>query len=148
MGVDTTKKVLLGVMIALVLLVGGCFAVLGAGINAADEAVSAEAENDKPRPVAVGKAFEHDDYQVASGWKVTKDALGSADIAGLKVTNTHEVAEVIQFTFTFVKGDQKLGEVECSAGELEAGQSAAMDCFSTDEGFPKGYTEVRVADMW
>jgi hypothetical protein len=148
MGVDTMKKVLLGVIIALVLLVGGCFAVLGAGINAADEAISAEAENDKPRAVAVGKAFEHDDYKVAAGWKVVKDALGSADITGLKVTNTHDGTEVVQFTFTFVKGNDELGEVECNAGELEAGQSAAMDCFSLDEGFPKGYTEVRVADMW
>lgn len=64
------------------------------------------------------------------------------------MTNTHDGTEVIQFTFTFVKGNNKLGEVECSAGELEAGQSAAMDGFSLDEGFPKGYTEVRVADMW
>lgn len=78
------KKVLLGVIIALVLLVGGCFAVLGAGINAAEEAIAAEAENYKPRAVAVGKAFEHADYKVAAGWKVVKDALGSADITGMR----------------------------------------------------------------
>ena len=142
------KKVLLGVFIALVLMVGGCFAVLGAGVDAADEAIKAEEENDKPRAVAVGKAFEHDGYQAAAGWQVGKDALGSAEITGLKVTNTHDEREVIQFTFTFVKGKEKLGEVECNAGELEPGQTTTMDCFSLDDGFPKGYTEVRVADMW
>ena len=142
------KKVLLGVVIALVLLVGGCFAVLGAGLNAADKAITKEEANDKPRAVAVGKAFEHDGYDVAAGWKIGKDALGSADITGLKVTNAHDSREVIQFTFTFVKGNEKLGEVQCNAGELEAGQSGAMDCFSLDERFPKGYTEVRVADAW
>lgn len=142
------KKVLLGVIIALVLMVGGCFAVLGAGLSAADKAISEEEANDKPSAVVAGKAFEHDGYEVAGGWKVVKDALGSADITGLKVKNTHDKTEVIQFTFTFVKGQNKLGEVECNAGELEAGQSAAMDCFSLDEKFPTGYAEVRVADMW
>lgn len=116
------KKALLGVVIALVLLAGGCFAVLGAGLNAADEAIKKEEANDKPRAVAVGKAFEHDGYDVDGGWEVEKDALGSADITGLKVTNTHDSREVIQFTFTFVKGKEKLGEVQCNAGELEAGQ--------------------------
>lgn len=144
----TVMKIALGIVLACVLLIGGCMALLGGVANEVDKELKEEAENDRPKPVAVGKAFTHDGYAVAGGWKVTKDALGSADITGMKVTNSKDERNVIQFTFTFVKGDEVLGEVECNGGELEPGQKKVMDCFSTDDGFPTGYTEVRVADMW
>ena len=94
-----------------------------------------------------GKAFTHDGYEVAGGWKVAKE-FGTATIEEMKVTNPKDERNVIQFTFTFVKGNEVLGEVECNGGELEPGQSKVMECFSVDSGFPTGYTEVRVADMW
>lgn len=144
----TIMKIALGVVLAMVLMIGGCMALLGGAANEIDKEIQKEEANDKPKPVAVGKAFTHDDYEVEAGWKVTRDALGSADIEGLKVTNAKDQREVIQFTFTFVKGNEVLGKVECNGGELEPGQKKVMDCLSLDDDFPKGYTEVRVADMW
>lgn len=146
--VEPVKKVLLGVFIALILLVGGCFAVVSAGVDAVDDAVKAEEANDKPKPVEVGKAFVHDGYEFGPGWKVVKDGLGGAEITGLKVTNAKDSTQTVMVTFTFTKGNEKLGEVECNAGELEAGQVSKLDCFSLDDGFPTGWTEIKVADMW
>jgi hypothetical protein len=122
-------------------------AAVDTAIDEIDKSIKEEEKNDTPTAVAVGKPFEHDGYEFSGAWKV-KNEFGSATIEGLKAKNTHDSREVIQLTFTFVKGDEKVGEVECSAGELEPGHSAAMDCFSLDSGFPKGYTEVQVADMW
>lgn len=144
----TVMKIVLAGVILMILAVGGCMALIGGAASEIDKELKKEEANDKPRAVVVGKAFTHDDYEVAAGWKVVKDALGSAEITGLRVTNTHDETEVVQLSFTFVKGNEKLGTVECNGGELEAGQSAEMDCFSLDSGFPEGYTEVRVADMW
>lgn len=141
------KKILLGVFIALILLVGGCFALVGGALNAADEAAKEEERNDRPTAVAEGKAFSHDDFAPAAGWKVTKE-FGGVTIAGLTVTNRHEDVRSALFTFTFVKGDENLAEVECTSNELQSGQKSKMDCVSFDQGFPTGYTEIQVADMF
>lgn len=141
------KKVLLGVGIALILMMGGCFALLAGGLNAADEAIKAEERNDVPTAVKEGEAFSHDDFAVDSGWKVGRE-FGSATITGLSATNEGDSARTALLTFTFVKGNENLGEVECSSNELQPGQKSKLDCFSLDEGFPTGYTEIRIADMF
>ncbi len=130
------------------------FAVTAATVAAVDTAVKeidkeikAEEKNDTPTAVVEGAAFTHDGYEVAGGWKVGNE-FDSATIDNMKVTNSKDERNVVQFTFTFLKGNEVLGEVECNGGELEPGQSKVMDCFSLDSGFPTGYTEVRVADMW
>lgn len=141
------KKVLLGVFIALLLVIGGCFALVGGALNAADEAIKDEEANDRPTAVSEGEAFTHDEFAVAAGWKVAKD-LGGVTIKGLTVANEAEGARSALFTFTFVKADENLAEVECSSNELQPGQKSKMDCFTFDSGFPTGYTEIQVADMW
>lgn len=136
---NTASKIAVGVVTASFLTVAGC-----------SYDADAEEQNDTPSVVVVGKKFTHDGYPVKTGWKVVKEPYGGANIKNLRVTNGKDSREVVQFTFTFTKnkGKVKLGEVECNGGELEPGQTAKMDCFSLDDKFPKGYTEVRVADMW
>jgi hypothetical protein len=43
--------------------------------------------------VTVGKAFTHDDWAFAAGWKLRKDALGSAHIVA-EATNKGDSARV------------------------------------------------------
>ncbi|NPC45122.1 hypothetical protein [Nocardioides sp. zg-1230] len=142
------RNVLLVVVLLFVLLIGGCFAILGAGLDAADEAIKAEEANDKPKEVAEGKAFTHDDYAVDAGWTVAKDATGGVTIKNARVTNDADEGRTALLTFTFYKGSENLAEVECSSNELQAGESSKLDCVSFDSDFPTGYKTIKVADAF
>ena len=131
-----------------ILFVGGCFALLGTALNEADKAIDEEEANDTPTEVAEGAAFEHDDFAVADGWSVTRDAAGTATIRDLRVTNNEDEARNALLSFRFYKGNENLGEVECTSNELQAGESSRMDCVSFDEEFPTGYETIKVADSW
>ena len=130
------------------LVTAATVAAVDTAVNEIDKSIKAEEANDKPTTVTEGAAFTHDGFAAEEGWRVGKGALGDAEIKSLTVTNNADEARIAQLTFTFVKGNSNLGEVECSSNELQAGQSSKMDCVSFDSGFPKGYTQIQVADMW
>lgn len=138
------KKVLLGVVLALVLLGGGCFALVGMAVNEADKALEEEARNNAPSEVAVGKAFTHDDWAVAAGWKLRKDALGSAEVVG-DVTNKADAPRTMLLTIKVLDGDRVLADITCSTDELEPGQTTAIDCLSGDK-LPRAYDAITVED--
>lgn len=105
---------------------------------------------DKPTAVKEGAAFTHDGYKVPAGWTVTNDSmLDMVAIEGMTVTNAdHGSVDTPMFTFQFVgKGENILATVDCTATELQPGQSTKMDCIGLDD-FPTGYQEIRIADMF
>jgi hypothetical protein len=125
-------------------------ALLGAAANEASKAIDKELANDKPKVVAEGAAFEHDGYQVAKGWSIGTDELGSPTIKDLRVTNVdHEVVsdDAPMFTFSLWQGKSNLVEIEASGRSIQQGESTTMDAYSTDNRLPK-YTTVKVKDMW
>lgn len=144
----TVRNVLLILGLLFILMVGGCIALIGGAANEIDKAVKEEEENDKPRDVSAGKAFEHDGFKVDAGWEVTKEQFGGATITKLRVTNDSDEERSAMLSFRFYKGKENLGEIECSSNQLQAGESSKMDCFSLDSEFPTGYKKIRVADSW
>jgi hypothetical protein len=143
----TLRNVLLILGLVFILFVGGCLAILGTAANEVDKAIKKEEANDKPKTVAEGKAFTHDNYDVAAGWKVGRD-FGGVTINGLKVTNTAKESRSALLTFRFYKGSENLAEVVCSSNEVATGETSALDCGSTSSGFPKGYQVIKVADTF
>lgn len=139
------------IVAAFILLAGGCAVLLGGVASEVNESIELEESLDKPKPVKEGAAFTHDGYQIAKGWKVVNEEFGGVTINGLKVTNTKApggAGDNPMLTFRFYKGSEVLAEVECTSNAVQQGESSAMDCFSLNEEFPKGYQEIRVADMW
>ena len=96
------KKVLLGIVAAGILFAGGCVALVAGGPNAADKAIKDEERNNEPTEVTVGEAFTYDDWAVAAGRKLRKDALGSAEIVG-EVSNNGDSARNAVLTFKVLK---------------------------------------------
>jgi hypothetical protein len=143
----TLRNVLLILGLLFILFVGGCLAITASIFNEADKAIKAEEANDKPKAVAEGKAFTHDDYQVASGWTVGRD-FGGVTIKGLKVTNNADESRSALLTFRFYKGTENLAEVTCTSNEVAKGETSALDCGSLNSGFPKGYDTIKVADTF
>jgi len=143
----TLRNVLLILGLVFILFVGGCMALLGTAANEVDKAIQEEEANDKPKAVAEGKAFTHDDYEVAAGWRVVNE-LGSANIKGLRVTNVAGESRTALLTFRFYKGSENLAEIECSSNQVAADESSVLDCFSTSSNFPKGYNTIKVSDAF
>lgn len=143
----TVRNVLLILVLLAILIVGGCLALLVGSLNEVDKAINEEEKNDQPTAVREGSAFSHDDFEAEAGWKVTRE-FGSATIEGLRVTNTRDEARTALLTFRFYKGNENLAEVECSSNQIQAGEISKLSCVSFDDGFPSGYTEIRVSDMW
>jgi hypothetical protein len=115
----------LTLVLLFVLLVGGCFALLGVGGNQVSKSV------DKSTVVTEGKGFTHDGFVVADGWKVGTDESGRTAL----------------LSFSFYDGKTNLAEVNCTSNELQAGETSKLDCGSTDD-FPTGYKTIKVADLF
>jgi len=121
-------------------------------VNDIDASISAEAKNDTPVAVTEGKAFNHDGYKVAAGWKVASERFDGMRITGLKVTNVDhgtETNDTPSFTFSLWKGSENLGEIEASGNPLAEGQSTKMDTYSMSD-LPKvpSFDTIKVEDMW
>jgi hypothetical protein len=154
----TVRNVLLGIVLLFVLLIGGCFALVGTAANevgkSIDKSIAEEEANDKPTDVTLGTAFTHDGYEVADGWTLEKDEFGdSATIKNINVTNTKEDeysssgGRTALLTFRLYQGKNNLAEITCNGKELQVGESGSMDCYSTDD-LPAKYNAIRVADLF
>jgi hypothetical protein len=131
-----------------ILFCGGCLAFAGVFLNEVDKSVSEEEKHDTPTTVEVGAPFEHDDFKVAGGWSLV-ERYGTFHIKGLRVTNDGDDQRNALLTFRIYRNDDVLDEVECSANQMQHGESSKMDCFSFgDDTFTKDYDQVRVSDAW
>jgi hypothetical protein len=140
-----TWLIVLLVILALMLIgIVGCVALIGTAGKAVDEAVtevsasqeaSEQAEEDRnaPREVTPGKAFTIGSHKVLDGWNVKADSsLGDAEfqVTG-KAKNVSEATSTMFIHIKFIsKSGEVLGNVDCSTGDLEPGQTERMNCLS------------------
>ncbi|GAB2448058.1 hypothetical protein GCM10027062_32050 [Nocardioides hungaricus] len=149
----TLRNVLLVLVLLMVPFVGGCFAILGLAADSVDKAINDEAKNDKPTAVTEGKAFDHDGFAIADGWKVTPEQFGGATIKNLNVTleDDQDVpggGRTALLTFRLYDGKTVVTEIECSSNEMQEGESTKMDCFNTDSKKLGSYDTIKVADAF
>jgi Protein of unknown function (DUF2510) len=148
----TMRNVLLLVVGLMVLLVGGCFALLGAALNEADKAIDEEVKNDTPTVVTEGRAFHHDGFAVADGWKVKPEQFGGATIAGMKVTLEDDQGITsgrdALLTFRLYNGKTVVTEIECNGNRMQEGETSPMDCFSLDTKKVGNWGTIKVSDFW
>ena len=119
-----------------------CVALVGTAGKAVDEAIteasaseeaSQQAEDDRnaPREVTPGEAFTICSHKVLDGWNVKVDtSLGDAqfNVTG-KAKNVSEATSTMFVHFKFIsKSGEVLGNVECTTGDLEPGQTETMNC--------------------
>jgi hypothetical protein len=148
----TGLKIFLGVIAFGFIALVGMIVLVGTAANEVSKSIEAEQANDKPFVVTEGKAFEHDGYRVAAGWKITSEKYTGLTITGLKVTNVdHSTAtdDSPMLTFSLWKGNQNLVEIEASGNALAKGQSTMMDSYSLSETQKvPAYDAIKVKDMW
>ena len=151
-----TWLIVLLVILALMLIgIVGCVALVGTAGKAVDEAVtevsasqeaSQQVEEDRnaPREVTPGKAFTIGSHKVLDGWKVKADStFGNAEfqVTG-KAKNVSEATSTMFIHLKFIdKSGEVQGNVECSTGDLEPGQTERMTCIS-DGQYTSKYDKV------
>lgn len=147
----TVRNVLLGVTLLLVLVIGGCLALIGGVANEVDKAIKEDANKDggtdNPMPIKEGEAFEVDGFKYAAGWSANKDGLGDVEIKGLKVTNERDSKDSAFVEIKFWKGTEVLALVDCSTQPIATGTTVTLNCFSGDD-MPKAYDKVTINDSY
>lgn len=146
----TVRNVLLGIVLLLVLIVGGCLALVGTAANEVGKAIE---ENDNrpggannPLTIEEGKAFEVAGFNYADGWKVSKE-FGSAKVSGLKVTNNREDKDSALVEIKFWKGKEVLALVDCTTEPIAPDTKVTLNCMSADK-LPKQYDKITINDSF
>lgn len=111
------------------------------------KAVVPEADPDKADIAKVGAAFTVGSgksfagkYTVLKGWTLGED-YGVPQLEG-KVTNADKEKNALpNLQIKFVKGAELVMSFTCTANEIEPGQIAKLNCFTTDS-FTKSYDKI------
>lgn len=147
----TVRNVLLGIVLLMVLVVGGCLALVGTAANEVGKAIE---ENDNraggannPMAIEEGKAFDVAGFNYADGWKVAKEFGGYATVKQLKVTNNREDRDSALVEIKFWKGSEVLALVDCTTEPIAPDTTVSLSCMSGDK-LPKAYDKVTINDTF
>ncbi|MEV8194948.1 MULTISPECIES: DUF2510 domain-containing protein [Rhodococcus] len=150
----TVRNILLALVAVGVLAIGGCIAFLAVAANEVNEAIeTAEAQDsapggpDNPLTITEGQPFEVSGFQYAPGWSVTQDALGYAQIEGLKVTNARGDKDGALVEIKFMDGNEVVALVDCTTEQIPVGQTTSLNCSSGDK-FPATYDRITINDTF
>lgn len=107
--------------------------------------VACENQDDRSKPceIQVGKPFKLGSHTVLAGWKTENTGAGSGlgmSIIG-KAKNTDDKTSTMFVHIKFLKGDEVLANIMCNTGDLEPGQTEAMNCVA-DGTYSKSYDKV------
>lgn len=147
------RYVLLALALVMVLLVGGCFAVLGLAADSFEKVIKDAGKKATPTTVAAGKAFNHDGFAVDAGWKVVSAEYGGATIENISVTLKDDQdasggGRSARLTFRLYDDKTVVSEIRCSSNEMQEGESSKMRCNSLGNEDLGTYDTIKVSDSW
>ncbi|NMN94747.1 hypothetical protein [Antrihabitans stalactiti] len=147
----TVRNVLIGVIIGFILLVGGCFALVGGVANEISNDIKDDAEKpggtNNPLTIVAGRGFEVDGFKYADGWTLGAGALGDIEIGGLKVTNNRDKRDSSLVEIKLWSGTEVLGKADCTTEPINVGTTVTLNCFSGDD-LPANYDKVTINDSF
>jgi hypothetical protein len=157
-GSSAARTVLIVIGVLMVLLVGGCVAVVatvGVTVDNVVDDVAEEMEADanapggsaNPLTVTPGSAFEAQGFSYAAGWSLGADSFDDVEVLDLRVTNTGTETDSVFIDVELLRGTQALAEATCSSGRVAPGGTVPLTCFSVDD-LPADYDTVTVADSF
>jgi hypothetical protein len=132
--------------LACAVVLAGC----GAG---GDEGSVPTEKGTEPLEVVVGEEFSWNGFRVDDGWELNPvereagaDKMVNPEVTGT-VTNEQSDARVVLWEMAFGKDGSAIAKVNCSAMELEEGQSAAFECPGFGQQMPEDYDSVVVQEI-
>lgn len=146
----TLRNVLLAVAFGFVLLVGGCFAVVGMAANEVGQAMEENSNkpggDSNPLEIKQGEAFEVDGFNYAAGWKIA-NTYGAAEIKDLKVTNNRDGSDSALVEIKAWRGQEVLMVIDCTTEPIQPGTTTKLNCISGDK-LPANYDRLTINDTF
>lgn len=147
----TARNIFIVIGVALVLLVGGCVALLGSAANEVDKSIKrGETEvggTNNPLEIKPGKAFEVRGFAYKAGWKLGNDELGDMAVTGLRVTNGRKDRDSALVEIKVWKGDEVVALADCTTEPILPKTTTKLSCSSSDK-LPAKYTRVTISDSF
>lgn len=150
----TGRNVLLILVAAFVLFVGGCLALVGGAANEVSKSIDeAEAKDqepggpDNPLTIVEGEAFAVSGFSYLAGWTVDAGEFGGFDIKKLKVTNNRDDKDGALVEIKFMNGAEVLALANCTTEQIPVGQTTTVSCLSGDD-LPKTYDRITINDTF
>jgi len=146
-------KVILGVVIGGVLLIGGCMAIVGGAANEVAKEMDKSSEASSGKQSSDGSNAKSNDPSVVGNWKIENmkqikfaEEYGMFATVSLKVRNVSDDADTpwLAIRLTDKKGDL-IAEYDCIGDEYEPGQGGTVRCSSLDDYAPFAEWEVKNA---
>lgn len=147
----TVRNVFLGVLLAGVVLFGGCAVIAGIALNDAADEIEANDQRpggaDNPLTIQEGKPFEVDGFNYQAGWELRRDALGSVTVKGLKVTNNRDERDSALVEVKLWDGKEVLALADCTTEPIQPETTVRLTCTSTDR-LPRQYDRITINDTF
>jgi len=99
-------------------------------------------DKNKPCEIKLGQSFVLGKHQVLKGWKIKADFIDDVEMTG-KAKNVGDEESTMFITVKFLSGTEIVINIDCSTDALEAGQTQAISCYSSDD-FTKKYDKITV----
>ena len=131
------KKVLLGIIIGFVVIVGGCVALVGAGMSGVDNAVK-EVEKE-----TVKNDNKLQEMAKDIKWKVKKGDY-STEIVGIFENTSAEVIDYIEFEYKLMNSEGTVIEKSfTNETEIEPGEKRKIEILCSENDFDKYDIKVK-----
>ncbi len=125
------KKILIGIIIGFVVVIGGCVALVGAGVSSVDNAikeVEQETEVNDQKVQEMAKAIN---------WEVKKGDY-STKIVGIFENTGDEVLDYVEFEYKLIDSNGTVIEKSfTNETEIEAGEKRKVEMFCSQDNFEK-----------
>jgi hypothetical protein len=151
----TTRNVVLLAVVAGILFVGGCLAVVGGAVGrfqeqAASRSVTYDMRDFDSRGmthvVAEGDRFSMLFLRYRPGWSLSGDGRGHATILGLEAFNQRSETARPAVLFHLLDGGREVGAIRCTAPPVPSAGEAKLRCSSKDAR-PTAYSRIRVESL-
>ena len=147
----TVRNVVIGVVIGVVLLVGGCVALFAGAANEVSKSIEEDANkpggSDSPLTIVPGEAFEVDGFNYSPGWTIATNALGDFEVNDLKVTNNRDEKDGAIVEIKLWAGSEVLASVDCTTEQIVVGTTVSLNCFGADD-MPASYDKITINDTF
>ena len=151
----TTRNVVLLVVVAAILFVAGCVAVVGGAVGRLQEKAASGSVTYDTRDldsrgmthvVAEGDRFSMLFLRYRPGWTMSDDGRGHATVLGLRAFNQRSETARPAVLFHLLDGRREVAAIRCTAPSVPSTGTVRLRCSSKDAA-PSTYSRIRVESL-
>lgn len=125
------KKILIGILVGFVVIIGGCTALLGAGVSSVDKAINEVEKETANNDVKIQEMAKN------INWEVKKEQF-STKIVGTFENSGDEELSYVQFNYKLIDSDGTVIEKSfTNETDIAPGEKRKIEILCIEDGFEK-----------